>query len=210
MRVYHFLPAEHAPDAIKHRRIKISEIDKLNDPFELWCSAQANVQLRRALRSWKRQVAGLYGMLCFCPSWSNPALWSHYADKHRGMCLGFDVSQNGLLRKVRYVENRTLLPVPPTEADMRKLLFTKYQDWSYEEELRGWVRLEERDATGHYFYNFDDKMKLCEVIAGPLCTVSRDEIGEALSKYGTEARFIQARLAFKTFRIVERGFSRLR
>jgi hypothetical protein len=208
MRVYHFLRAEHALDDIKHRRIKISEIDKLNDPFELWCSAQDNPKVRHALRDWKHQMARLYGMLCFCPSCSNPVLWSHYADKHRGMCLGFDISQNGLLKKVRYVTKRTQLPVRPAEADMHELLFTKYHDWSYEEELRGWFRLEERDATGHYFYKFDQTIKLREVIAGPLCEVSHDEIGKALSSYGQEAS--QARLAFKTFRIVERGFSRLR
>ncbi len=209
MRVYHFLSAEHALDDIKQRRIKISEIDKLNDPFELWCAAQDDKQLRVALRSWKHRMAGLYGMLCFCPGWSNPVLWSHYADKHRGICLGFDVSQKGLLKEVRYVKQRTLLPVPPTEADMDELLFTKYHDWAYEEELRGWVRLEERDAAGHYFYEFDETIKLREVIVGPLWDASTGEIEKALSSYGNEARFIQARLAFKTFRIVERRFSRL-
>jgi hypothetical protein len=40
MRVYHFLPANFALDDIEKRRIKISEIDQLNDPFELWCVNQ--------------------------------------------------------------------------------------------------------------------------------------------------------------------------
>ena len=39
---------------------------------------------------------------------------------------------------------------------------------SCEEELRGWFKLEERDpSTGFYFYPFDDKLKLSEIIAGP-------------------------------------------
>src|SRR5262249_16547718 len=186
MRVYHFLPANHALSDITDRRIKISEIDKLNDPFELWCSAQDKPKVRRALRHWKQQMAGFYGMLCFCPHWHNPVLWSQYADKHRGICLGFDILPNGLLKEVRYVKQRTPLPVTPTKADMHELLFTKYHDWSYEEELRGWFSLEERDATGHYFYKFDETIKLREVIAGPLCDVPHDEIGEALSSYGRE------------------------
>ena len=34
MRAYHFLPAQWALDDIVKRRIKISEIDQTNDPFE--------------------------------------------------------------------------------------------------------------------------------------------------------------------------------
>jgi hypothetical protein len=40
IRVYHFLPAKYALDDIEKQRLKISEIDQLNDPFELWCVAQ--------------------------------------------------------------------------------------------------------------------------------------------------------------------------
>ena len=42
MRTYHFLSGDHALDDISKRRLKLSEIDKLNDPFELWCTAQGD------------------------------------------------------------------------------------------------------------------------------------------------------------------------
>lgn len=84
VRLYHFLPAVHALDDIRKRRIKIAEIDQLNDPFELWCVAQDNRELRERLRDYKRTMDDRYGMPCFCRSWSNPLLWSHYAEKHRG------------------------------------------------------------------------------------------------------------------------------
>ncbi|NKK82626.1 DUF2971 domain-containing protein [Rhizobium leguminosarum bv. viciae] len=32
-----------------------------------------------------------FGLLCMSTTWQEPLLWSHYADKHKGMCLGFDV-----------------------------------------------------------------------------------------------------------------------
>ena len=35
MLVYHLLTAEHALNDIENRRIKIAEIDQLNDPFDL-------------------------------------------------------------------------------------------------------------------------------------------------------------------------------
>lgn len=31
------------------------------------------------------------GILCFSKNWNNPVQWAHYADKHKGFCLGFDV-----------------------------------------------------------------------------------------------------------------------
>jgi hypothetical protein len=42
MLAYHFLSAANALDDLANRHIKLSEIDKLNDPFELWCCAQGD------------------------------------------------------------------------------------------------------------------------------------------------------------------------
>ena len=50
------------------------------------------------------------------------------------MCLGFDVD-DGVLREVTYVRERTALEMPPTK-ESEELLFTKYIDWRYEEEWR--------------------------------------------------------------------------
>lgn len=208
MRVYHFLPAHHALDDIRTKRIKISEVDKLNDPFELWCSAQEDRELRKVLRNWKSEVAQKFGITSFCRHWHNPVLWSHYADRHHGMCLGFDVAE-GLLKEVEYVGERLPLQLPPTQATMEKLLYTKYRDWCYEQELRAWLSLEERDpVTGHYFYGFDEKMQLREVIAGPLCDIPKTTIDAAVENYGQMIRVTKSRLAFRTFQIVEdrRGF----
>jgi len=115
MRTYHFLSSDHAVDDISKRHLKLSEIHKLNDPFELWCTAQGDKKLRRDLRKWKSEMAEKYGMLCFCLHWHNPVLWSHYANRHRGICLGFDVPDNSV-KAVQYVASRTPLRFPLTEA----------------------------------------------------------------------------------------------
>jgi hypothetical protein len=87
---------------------------------------------------------------------------------------------------------------------MKRLLYTKYRDWSYEEELRGWFSLDERDgSTGHYFYTFDDKLQLSEVIAGPLCDTPKTAIDGALAGYKGRIRIVKARLAFTTFQVVK-------
>ena len=155
-------------------------------------------------------MARHYGILCFTSDWHNPVLWSHYSDKHRGICLGLEVNGQ-FLRPVSYVNERQALRAPATEETMEGLLYTKYVDWSYERELRAWLRLEERDAsTGLYFYGFDQKVRLREVIVGPLCDIPRATIDSALNGYEGNVRVIKARLAFKTFQVVRnrQGFRR--
>lgn len=206
MRVYHFLPAVHALEDIQRKRITISEIDQLNDPFELWCVSQEDQRLRPALREYKKEMSKRFGMICFCKQWHNPLLWSHYADKRRGMCLGFDVDDRKLV-PVNYVKDRPALRMPLTQENADQLLFTKYLDWHYEEELRNWFQFDKRE-DGHYFYPFDGFVQLREVIAGPLCTASEDRIKEALRDYPEGVSVIKARLAFKTFQVVKnrKGF----
>ena len=141
-------------------------------------------------------------MLCLSRNWHNPVLWSHYADKHQGICLGFEIDEQ-YATAVKYVVERKPLQLPPTDETMRQLLYTKYRGWSYEAECRCWFRLKERDmSTGHYFQTFNDQISLREVIAGPLCDTPKVTIDTELRAY-TNIRPIKARLAFKTFKVVE-------
>jgi hypothetical protein len=210
MRVYHFLPANWALDDVAKQRIRISEIDQLNDPFELWCIDQKDQQLRDVLRGFKREAGQRFGIVSFTRRWHNPLLWSHYADKHRGICLGFDVDERGL-KPVTYVRRRPTLVIPPTLESVKELLFTKYRDWKYEEEWRNWFRLDARE-DGHYFYYFEPEkfIQLREIIAGPLCQVTKTEIEINLHDYSDHVDIVKARLAFKTFRVVKnrKGFQR--
>jgi hypothetical protein len=208
VRVYHFLPAKFALEDIKKHRIKISEIDQLNDPFELWCVHQKDKRLRIALREFKKEMGSCYGMLCFSQHWHNPVLWSHYADKHHGICLGFEIDSRGM-QAIEYLTKRPTLGLPPTKNDTDRLLFTKFRDWKYEEEWRAWIKIETRDpTTGFYFYDFDGFVHLSDVIAGPLCDTPKTKIEAALSGYTEKINVIKARLAFKTFQVVKnlKGF----
>jgi hypothetical protein len=209
MRVYHFLSAENALDDLRRRQIMLSKVDALNDPFELWCFAQEDQRIAAALRELKDEAARDYGMLCFSRHWHNPVMWSHYSDRHKGICLGIEVDEQ-FLRPISYVKERPPLQYPPTQETMMQLLFTKYRDWCYEEELRCWFRLEERDSEGLYFYSFNNEVQLREVIAGPLCSEPRVVIDEALKGYESVPRVIKAHLAFTTFQVVEdaQGFRR--
>lgn len=70
------------------------------------------------------------------------------------MCLGFDVADE-VVRRVDYVEER--LPwEEPTQGFMEKLLWTKFQPWSYEAEVRAFVTREEQESQ-RYFFHFGDR-----------------------------------------------------
>ena len=149
MRAYNFLPSEFALSDIALRRLRISRLRDLNDPFELLASnMEGDKRFLSGMASWKNEINEMFGLLCFSRSWENPVLWSHYGDKHHGICLGFDIREE-LVEPVRYVGDR--IPVifedDNPENGLAKsfvldLLRTKYEHWIYEEEVRVFVTLD--------------------------------------------------------------------
>ena len=209
MRLYHFVDRDHGLDNIRKRRIKIATIADVNDPFELVpSSSEKNV--RQRFRIWREEFDRLYGMLCFSRSWRNPVQWSHYAAKHTGLCLGFDIPAN-LLTKVQYSSTRLQVRVDLIEADgpkaqkeMLKVLSTKYAHWRYESEMRLFTRLNDRDPeTGLYFADFSRRISLSEVVVGPLSTVKRDELHDVLGTLERRVKVYKARLAFRTYTVTK-------
>jgi len=103
MRLYHYLDARWGLDDIRRRRLKISKIDDMNDPYEWKCAHSDDPESQAAIERTELQSLEKYGVLCFSRSWNNVLMWSHYADRHKGICLGFDVLDERT-RRVRYIE----------------------------------------------------------------------------------------------------------
>ena len=206
MRAYKFLDERFGLKCLSERRLKISTLADLNDPFELLPYEMADRNRRRALRETRDALARNRGMLCFSANWRDPVIWAHYSDKHRGLCLGFEIPDRHC-RKVKYVAKRLPFPTLPTVADADVLLFTKYINWKYEEEIRVWAALNDSDQ-GLYFDRFGEMLRLVKVIAGAKCSLSETEIVEALGQLAEEATLIKARSGFTEFEIVKdmRGF----
>jgi hypothetical protein len=202
IRAYHLLPSQHALTNLRHRRLKIAQIDDLNDPFDLWAVAQPDLRLRKAIRETKDYAARSFGMVCFSLSWRNPLLWSHYAERHRGIALGFDINK-AKIKRVSYVKERPIFKAIDLSL-VHQLLFTKYIDWSYEREVRVFTRLEEKDSeTGLYFADFTDDCVLREVIVGPLSNLTHNDLQEALGEHRGQVILTKARLAFNSFNVVK-------
>jgi Protein of unknown function (DUF2971) len=208
MRVYKFLNAKYGLDALEKRRLKIARINELNDPFELLGTNLSNPKLRRAFTEMKNALNKNRGLLCFSKRWRNPVLWSHYSDGHRGLCLGFDIPDH-LLMKVNYTwERSTSEKLFSNDSSIKKnemarLLSTKFSHWRYENEVRCFVDLEDKDpSSGHYFHNFSNDLKIKQVRVGAEASVSRQDIDKALGEENAHVQRIKMRAAFQTFSIM--------
>lgn len=157
MRAYHFVKADYGFEDIRLRRLKVATFDELNDPFELLGFNLRDKTLRRGLPVVKERAGEKMGLLCFSRNWHNPVMWSHYGDRHTGLCLGFEVPDHGML-KVMYSRRRVPVALEDFERPSRDMdfvltcLFTKYSHWRYEDEVRLLVRLEETERDGDWHF----------------------------------------------------------
>ena len=216
MRVYHFVNEQYGIEDLQRRRLKIAIINQLNDPFELFAVTLTDPTIRRAFRKMKDELSRQRGLLCFSRDWHNPVQWSHYADNHRGLCLGFDVPDDAV-GPVTYSERRIAAKLAQLKyphlldkAAAVSLLFTKFSHWAYENEVRAFVTLQNPDPeNGLYFAEFSDRLTLRCVIVGATSTITRAQLRVALGRLVPSVSAWKARLAFRSFRVLRQNNERL-
>ena len=209
IRVYHLTSAKFAMSDIENCRMKVAKFSDLNDPFELMALNLRERHVRKVVRNFKNEQNNHTGVLCFSADWTNPVLWSHYAAKHHGVCLGFDLMRD-CAQQVKYRDKRILTSFGEEEDPLTLdknlqslLLRTKYRHWQYEKELRVIVPLEETDKDGElHFRPFDPSLRLAEVILGPQCNLSLRTVRQRTQRRHTDVAIFKARLAFKFFKVV--------
>src|SRR5438046_1893748 len=142
MRIHKFLNKRYALKSMRERRLKISRLSELNDPFEMLPFDLSSRVARLSLAMTLREFDERKGLMCFSRTWTNPVIWAHYADQHRGLCLGFDVP-DALIKEISYTKTREPYPLDLFDSDEAeqlrltdRLLFTKFEDWRYEDEIR--------------------------------------------------------------------------
>lgn len=105
------------------------------------------------------------GVSCFTTDPNNLLMWSHYADKHRGVCLGFDVKEDlnffATTHPVKYINKYPTLDyiILKDEKTLTAVISTKQKIWQYENEYRIW----KKPNQGFYTFN---KNCLTEIIFG--------------------------------------------
>jgi hypothetical protein len=212
-RVYKFTGAQYGISNLEKKRLKLSTIKDLNDPFDLCpldTSDPAVSKVADALSSifWKTKA-----ILCFSRNWDNLLLWSHYGASHTGICLGFDISEGepGTNYDTDVLYQPNLLQIRrPEDVNFdlaNRLLRTKHESWSYEQEVRMFVSLDDPpDAKGLNWIEFGPLLVLKEVIIGAQChpTVSK-KVEEAVEPYGDAVKCSWAGMRPDAFLLVKQA-----
>jgi hypothetical protein len=215
--LYHFTTAKFALDDLRNRRLKIAQFDDLNDPFELksvnLCNpvhAQAFDGIEKInFEGYKAAVAQRWGVLCFSEEKTDVLQWAHYADRHKGICLGFDVSGGqGKFGRVKYRTTRFPFPEKPDVGFSWSLLSTKSKDWAYEKEWRVFLELKDgvwNEGAGRmlYFADFGPELVLQEVILGAANKTSISDVFQAMHGYAETVRVSRMRLSCDKFELQE-------
>ena len=191
LRLYHFMPAKYALKAIETRRLKLAALDETNDPYECLALAfqhhwqdQDFSSIQNIGRDRRRlgAEARMYGVICLSETCNEPLLWGHYAEKYKGICLGFDVDYYGddrrdIVKPVTYISRRMEMSdfklliktrfgsdepqlgenteiYRESMAQFKRLHYTKSSNWEYEKEWRVWTAGEKdpENSTPELFY----------------------------------------------------------
>lgn len=210
MRAYYLTGASFALSNLAMRRVKIARFADLNDPFELLAVNLKDRNHRWSFRATKDQLNEDKGLICLSKAWDNPLLWGHYAEKHTGIALGFNVPDT-LLAPVIYARKPLKIPIDKgtnlprlSETLMNQLLRTKFADWKYEKEVRLFVQLDHSTReSGLYFYDFSKDFTLEEVVLGPKCELPISAVRELVNNVSPGAIVVKARIAFRSFRVTK-------
>jgi len=220
IRLYRFMAAKWALRSIETRELRVGRLTELNDPFEfvpgiegLRDDAPMDV-VRAHLSAIQADLDSKIGLLSFTSTPHEPTLWSHYAESHMGIALGFDISPNSLvLEKVEYPDPAKRPTIHPRNPDRSawmdcviKTFTTKALGWKAESEYRVLVHLALsgcRTENNNYFVPMaDDGVVLVEVILGCKCSLNENSVDQVLRQHGfNDVHVVRAKLSVDTFQV---------
>lgn len=154
---------------------------------------------RELLRQYDR------GVCCFSESFKNPLLWSHYADQHRGVCIGYGLDRKPKpeMHKVLYGGSRTVKSSLVAQAILeedekavaaldRDVLLRKAPEWRYEKE---WRLLGNRGAQ-------ESCLRLMDVTFGLRCSGAlQHTLVSALERRAPKVKFYEMHVIPGTFKL---------
>ncbi|MFH4617707.1 DUF2971 domain-containing protein [Vibrio furnissii] len=210
MKVFHYMSAKYALEALQYGRLKVSRYEDFNDPFELLSMSLEDQFTRNVVKAMKRELNDKIRVLCCSRIKSNPLMWGHYADKHKGIVLELEVPKNKVTT-IEYKHERPVVDIHqlvndikmnPNSLELNKILNIKYADWHYEEEVRLEFGSDQVLTVGaHDFVEIGRDVKIVGLHLGPLNQTKIAEIEDAIPS-DKSVMVTKLRMAFKTFKVV--------
>lgn len=165
MRAYKFRSAqniEFALDIILNRRLYCADWKSLNDPMEgmfAYSTSSDSPEVQRVVKGIGNEKQR-YKVCSLSADFQSHLLWSHYAGGFDGLAIEVELPDNHPdVRRVDYRGVFAFLNIDEivNEDDAaRAILFSKYQEWEYEKEVRV--------LSNEPFYNLQEPIR--RVIAG--------------------------------------------
>lgn len=183
-----------------NREIWFAKPDTLNDPFEcqmifkeilnsMWLKHNVDDSFKQKIEQQTEETLSISGICSFSKTRQNQLMWSHYADEHKGFCIGFNKdrlkSESPEIKELT-VNYQSEYPyddilriinncIQNLDGDfsnviiqsiVRKIIQTKYTYWHYEREVR---------LTSYKYGAFAFSPKSVNSIAFGLRTCERDK-----------------------------------
>lgn len=163
---------EYAFKNIENGVIDFTPIESLNDPFEgngeyvhtitpdakaFWDSVSPdtpNIISEKGSKLVYDIVNFRYRIFSSSKDYNNHLLWAHYANSHKGFCVGYNKSDiENLSYKVSDINYSKKLPTfkKIKKETFIEILYTKSYEWCYENECRALYELKENDVE-HFPY----------------------------------------------------------
>lgn len=201
--LYYFTNKKFGLENLEKGRLKISLFSTVNDPFELLGVELSDKTVRKTVQYESSVLTKEKGLLCFSSDKYNPVQWAHYADNHKGLCLGFEIPKS-YVEEVSYVANRLNKSILNAPEKHNKLLTTKFNHWSYEQEYRMLLELVNypEESPNLRFKHFDELLTLKEVYIGCRSDLKFQDIKNAFQSTSGSVVVKHTRPAFKDFKIV--------
>ena len=143
MIVYKFFQInKYTYDVIKTGKFYFNDWEKMNDPMEGYYQYnrdEQDINIEERLKQEKKK----YSICCFSNSYQEILMWSHYADKHQGICVELEVEENSNIQSVNVVYKKYITDIYPslnTKDTAKHILKHKISKWSYEKERRFFLK----------------------------------------------------------------------
>lgn len=231
--IYKYMSIENLEKLILNSSLHFSKVSAFNDPFEfkayIVCEAPKETikrflteecgysnrrakqqpidtkEMKEYINSKIPNILEGLSVCCFSKNPSNILMWSHYANKHEGVCVKFDTLNSSIFQTATEVSyGSPFLPkynffTDSKNEGLHKQIYNKAPDWSYEEEMRI-VNL-----NGDEKVSFN-KIHLVEIIFGYKCDLNhilkiRDMI--KVNEYAN-ANFSKMEISQKEYRLIRK------
>lgn len=168
---YYSDESKYAISNLKKNLITFTPVESLNDPFEGYGYYSINLSKEEEkywdsinakdtpgyisndiIERYKEVIDFNYRVFSLTKTYDNPLLWAHYANSHKGFCVGYN--KNSILStdsrlnfgNILYQEQLFNIEDINSEDELYKILLVKSRHWKYEKEWRAIYKINQNDV----------------------------------------------------------------